>query len=64
MPPKRQPTFQVENCDPEGSILDSWSLRMNPNGCPETSVRNYHKPEGRSSHLLRGGSLKPCLSSS
>jgi hypothetical protein len=32
-------------------------------GCPETSVRNYHyslsnNPEDRSSHLLRGGSLK------
>jgi hypothetical protein len=32
-------------------------------GCSETSVRNYHyslryNPEDRSSHLLRGGSLK------
>jgi len=32
-------------------------------GCSETSVRNYHyslsnNPEGRSSQLLRGGSLK------
>jgi hypothetical protein len=32
-------------------------------GCPETSVRHYHyplrnNPEERSSHLLRGGSLK------
>jgi len=32
-------------------------------GRPETSVRNYHypllnNPEERSSHLLRGGSLK------
>jgi len=31
--------------------------------CPETSVKNYHymlrnSPEERSSHLLRGGSLK------
>jgi len=36
---------------------------MGPRGCPETSVRNYHytlrnNPEERSSHLLRGGSLK------
>jgi len=35
-------------------ILDSWSLRMGPIGCPETSVQNYHyslrnTPEGRSS---------------
>jgi len=33
-------------------------------GCPKTSVRNHHyllrnSPEERSSHLLRGGSLKP-----
>jgi len=32
-------------------------------GCPETSVRNCHcsprnTPEERSSHVLRGGSLK------
>ena len=36
---------------------------MVPIGCPETSVINYHysprnHPEGRSSHLLRGGNLK------
>ena len=36
---------------------------MGPLGCPETSVRIYHyslpnNPEERSSHLLRGGSLK------
>jgi len=36
---------------------------MEPIGCTETSVRNYHyslhnKPEESSSHLLRGGSLK------
>ena len=34
-----------------------------PIGCPKTSVRKYHHslrndPEERSSHLLRGGSLK------
>jgi len=37
-------------------------LKMGLIGCPETSVRNYYsmrnKPEERSSHLLRGGSLK------
>ena len=39
--------------------------RLDPLGCPETSVRNYHytlrkSPEERSSHLLRGGSLSSC----
>jgi len=43
--------------------LDSWTLKMEPIGGPETSVRNYHyslrnKPEESSSHLLHGGSLK------
>jgi hypothetical protein len=38
-------------------------LKIGPVGCPETSVSNYHyslrnKPQERSSHLLRGGSLK------
>jgi hypothetical protein len=42
---------------------DSWALMMGPVVCPETSVRNCHyslrnNPEKRSSHLLRGGSLK------
>jgi len=36
---------------------------MEPKSSPEKSVRNYHytlrnNPEERSSHLLRGGSLK------
>jgi len=44
-------------------FMISWPLKLEPIGCPETSVRNYHytllnDPEGRSSHLLRGGSLK------
>ena len=46
-------------------ILDpySWPLKMGTIFCPETSVRNYryslrNNPEGRSSHLLRGRSLK------
>jgi len=43
--------------------VPSWPLKMGPIGCPETSVRNYqytlhNVPEERSSHLLRGGSLK------
>jgi hypothetical protein len=38
-------------------------LKMGPIGCPETSVRHHHYslrniPEKRSSHWLRGGSLK------
>jgi hypothetical protein len=38
-------------------------LNMEPTGSSETSVRNYHyslrnSPQERSSHLLRGGSLK------
>jgi hypothetical protein len=46
-----------------GFLLDSWTLKMGPRGCPEMSVRNYHYalrniPEEHSSHLLRGGSLK------
>jgi len=41
----------------------SWSLKMGPIRCPISSVRNYHytlrnNPEERSSHPLRGGSLK------
>jgi hypothetical protein len=44
-------------------LLDSWTLRIGPIGCPEKSVRNYHhilrdNPEERSSHLLGEGSLK------
>jgi hypothetical protein len=44
-------------------VKDSWPLKMELTGCPETSVRNYHyllrnNPEECSSHLLLGGSLK------
>ena len=44
-------------------ILDSWTLKKGPIGCPETSVRNYHyllrnNPGWHCSQLLRGGSLK------
>jgi hypothetical protein len=39
------------------------TMRIGPTGYPETSVSNYHyplrnNPQQRSSHLLRGGSLK------
>ena len=41
------------------------TLRMEPIGCPETPVTNYHylryNPERCSSQLLRGGSLKSRL---
>jgi hypothetical protein len=44
-------------------ILDSWPLKMEPRGCPETSVMNYHytlsnSPEGPTSHVPRGRTLK------
>ena len=44
-------------------IQASWPLKMGLAGRPEMSVRNYHhsphnNPEKRSSHLLRGRSLK------
>jgi len=40
-----------------------WSFKMGPIGCPKTSETNCHyslrnNTEERSSHLLRGGSLK------
>jgi hypothetical protein len=42
------------------------ALEDRPRGCPETSVRNYrytlrNNPEERSSHILRGWSLKSCI---
>ena len=45
------------------TVPSSWPLKMGSIVCAETSVRNYHyslrkNPEERSSHLLRGGSLK------
>jgi hypothetical protein len=47
----------------DSSTNAPWTLEMGPMGCPETSERNYHNslrnnPETRSSHVLRGGSLK------
>jgi len=40
----------------------SWPFKMEPIGCPETSVRNCYdmlrnNPEERKSHLLRGENL-------
>ena len=54
------PSSRVKNTR---TFLDSWPLKMWPIDCPETSVRNYHyslrnSPEERSSHPLRGWSLK------
>jgi hypothetical protein len=45
------------------SVPSSLPLKMGSISCHETSVRNYHyslrnDPKERSSHLLRGGSLK------
>ena len=49
----------------QGIQEDAWPLKMGLTGCPETSATKptYHYsqhniPEGRTSHLLRGGSLK------
>jgi hypothetical protein len=47
----------------DGTSVDSWSLKMGPIGCPETSVRKFHhtlrySPEERSSRVVHGGSLK------
>jgi len=48
---------------PEESSSHTWTLRIGPIGCPETSVRNYNyslrnNPEELSSQVLRGVSLK------
>jgi hypothetical protein len=58
--PYRQPIGPIF----KAQEMDSWPFKKGPMGCPETSVRNYHyslrnNPEERSSHLLRGGRLKP-----
>jgi hypothetical protein len=42
----------------QSHLQDSWHLRMEPVGCPETSVRNYHHSlrsnlEDRNSRVLR-----------
>jgi len=63
------PTFRDNLSASSSRMKKSSSLKMRQIVCPETSVRNYHyslryKPEERSSHLLRGGSLKLHLSKS
>jgi hypothetical protein len=55
-PPKRKPRRKI-------SSRTSWTLKMTPIGCPETSVYNYHSklrniPEEWRSHVHRGGSLR------
>jgi len=57
------PTFRYNPSVSSSGFLDCWSLRKEPIGCPETSLRNYHyslrnKTEERSSQFIRGGSLK------
>jgi hypothetical protein len=47
------------------SPISKSHLKMEPAGCPETSVRNYlyllrNNPEDCSSNLLGGGSLESC----
>jgi len=61
------PTFRDNLSGSSSRVKKSSSLKMRQIICPETSVRNYHyslryKPEERSSHLFRGGSLKLHLS--
>jgi hypothetical protein len=51
-----------------GFLLDSWTLRMGPIGCTETSVRNYHyllcnNSEERSSQVPHSGSLTSRIAS-
>jgi len=57
--------LQGSRIQPNGPIFkgQEFPFKMEPKSYPETSVRNYHyslrnNPEERSSHLLRGGSLK------
>jgi hypothetical protein len=41
------------------TFLDSWSFKMGPIGCPETSVRNYHDLAQKSA-VLTLMQLLPC----
>ena len=57
------PTFRDNLLVSSSSMKKSSSLKVRQIAYPETSVRNYlyyfhYKPEERSSHLLRFGSLK------
>jgi hypothetical protein len=45
------------------SSWTAWPLKLEPPGCPDTSLRNYHStlrkiPKERRCHIFRGGSLK------
>jgi len=56
-------TFRDNLSVPPSRFLDSWPLKMGPIGRFETPFRIYrytlcNSPEERSSHQLRGGSLK------
>ena len=60
--------FPLQQLLHDGTTVDSWPLKMGPIGCPETSVRKCHhtmrhSPEERSSHVVRGGSLKSRITS-
>jgi hypothetical protein len=57
------PTFRETLLVPSSRVKNPWPLKMGPIGFPETSVWIYHYtprnfPEERTSHLLRGRSLK------
>ena len=59
-------TFRCKLSAPNSRIRQSQHLKMGPIICPEASVINYHyslrnDSEERSSHLLRGGSLKSLM---
>jgi hypothetical protein len=45
------------------SSWTAWPFKLEPPGCPDMSLRNYHStlrkiPKERRCHILRGGSLK------
>jgi hypothetical protein len=57
------PTFRDNISVSSSRVKKRSPLKMRQTACLERSVRNYHyslryNPEERSSHLLRGGSLK------
>jgi hypothetical protein len=57
-------TFRDKLSVPSSRVNIHGPLKTETRRCPETSIKNYHyslcnTSEDRSSHLLRGGSLKP-----
>jgi len=60
------PTFRDNLSDPFQEFNNTRRKKIEPIGCPETSVRNYHSMlrkvphEGRF-HLRHGGSLESCI---